>query len=324
MGYVDLHSHVLYGLDDGAPDAATARAMLDGLATLGVSEQCATPHQKANQYLPSWDLIEATFGALDADRAPHHPTLRLGAENMWDDVFLGRLAANEIPRYRGTQAFLIEVPPAVMPPALVDQLFKLRVRGLVPALAHPERYHALWDALTSAAEFASDDLLYIERWVESLNELGFDVEEMDIVAEPDGARVRLQPRVVEAGHHRRELLSLTGLDVEEAQARRLLNDMAAYSASRDLGRLPREVVANRWYTDIWERVMSMVPREMRGRLEPAEIFHEVLQHRWFLSERVGHSVDFFEAVQDYIHGVLATKPVEVLPDAEEEAALSVE
>lgn len=145
MGFVDLHSHVLYGLDDGAPDAPTSLAMLDGLAALGVREQCVTPHQKSGQYLPSWDRIEASLAAVDAARRPEHPSLRLGAENMWDDVFIQRLARQEIPRYHGTQAFLVEIPPSLMPPGMVDHLFKLRVAGLVPVLAHPERYHALWD-----------------------------------------------------------------------------------------------------------------------------------------------------------------------------------
>ena len=57
MGFVDLHSHVLYGVDDGATDEAAALAMLDGLAALGVTEQCVTPHQKAGQYLPSQGQI---------------------------------------------------------------------------------------------------------------------------------------------------------------------------------------------------------------------------------------------------------------------------
>ncbi|MBA3458133.1 MAG: histidinol-phosphatase, partial [Deltaproteobacteria bacterium] len=65
MGFVDLHSHVLYGLDDGAPDQAAALAMLDGLAALGITEQCVTPHQKAAQYLPDWDRIEQTLAQLE-------------------------------------------------------------------------------------------------------------------------------------------------------------------------------------------------------------------------------------------------------------------
>ena len=145
MGYVDLHSHVLFGLDDGAPDRSTSLAMLDALAALGVSEQCATPHQKAGQYLPAWDLVEQTFAALAAERRSSHPALRLAAENMWDDVFYQRAAHDTVPGYRQTQAFLVELPPPLLPPGLIDRLFRFRRDGKLPVLAHPERYHGLWD-----------------------------------------------------------------------------------------------------------------------------------------------------------------------------------
>jgi protein-tyrosine phosphatase len=144
VGFVDLHSHVLFGLDDGAPDEAASLAMLDGLAALGVTEQCVTPHQKASQYLPAWDRVEATFAQLERLRNPRHPTLRLAAENMWDDVFYKRATENAIPSYRGTNTFLVEIPPPLMPPGMIEQLFKFRMAGKVPVLAHPERYHALW------------------------------------------------------------------------------------------------------------------------------------------------------------------------------------
>jgi protein-tyrosine phosphatase len=145
MGYIDLHSHVLFGLDDGAPDREASLAMLDALAGIGVTEQCATPHQKASQYLPALEAIDATFAELEGLRRPHHPTLRLAAENMWDDVLLGRIQSGTIPSYRGSRAFLVEIPPSLMPPMLADQLFKLSRTGIVPVLAHPERYAALWD-----------------------------------------------------------------------------------------------------------------------------------------------------------------------------------
>jgi protein-tyrosine phosphatase len=145
MGYVDLHSHVLFGLDDGAPDPATAVAMLDGLATLGISEQCVTPHQKAAQYLPTWDRVMQTHEALLQLRTPRHPTLRLAAENMWDDVFYQRSVDGTIPHYEGTNAFLIELPPSLLPVGLVERLFKFGRDGKVVVLAHPERYQGLWD-----------------------------------------------------------------------------------------------------------------------------------------------------------------------------------
>jgi protein-tyrosine phosphatase len=145
MGFVDLHSHVLFGLDDGAPDLPTSVAMLDALSALGVSEQCVTPHQKASQYLPGWERIEAAYAGVTAARKPTHPTLRLAAENMWDDVLFERMSRDAIPSYAGSTAFLVEVPPPLMPPNLRERLFALRMAGRVPVLAHPERYHALWD-----------------------------------------------------------------------------------------------------------------------------------------------------------------------------------
>jgi protein-tyrosine phosphatase len=145
MGFVDLHSHVLYGVDDGATDEPTAIAMLDGLAALGITEQCVTPHQKSSQYLPSWERIAAALAAVERARKPEHPTLRLGAESMWDDVFIRRVAEDQIPYYRDTVAFLVEVPPPLFPPGMVDVMFKLRLRRKVPVLAHPERYQPLWD-----------------------------------------------------------------------------------------------------------------------------------------------------------------------------------
>jgi hypothetical protein len=132
------------------------------------------------------------------------------------------------------------------------------------------------------------------------------------VTDFDGDRVRIQPKVVEAGHHQRELQGLTGLHVEDAQARRLLNDLASYTAALNLGREDRHVVANRWLDEIYEPIAAMIPADASGKLETAEIFHEVLAHRWYLAERAGHDVDIFEAAADYIATVLKHKPDEAV------------
>ena len=125
--------------------------------------------------------------------------------------------------------------------------------------------------------------------IRRLNDLGFDVAELD-----DRHRHRRhapcssQPKVVDAGHHTRRLLRLTGLDVEENQARRLLNDLDAYRAATDLqGESTRRSSPTTGWPRSSSRSCGRCPRELRGKLEPAEIFHEVLEHRWFLSERRG-------------------------------------
>jgi protein-tyrosine phosphatase len=145
LGFVDLHSHILFGIDDGAPTAAEASAMLDALASFGVTESCVTPHQKASQYLPSEQQIATSLQAVTALRKPHHPQLRLGAENMWDEVFYSRLQDGTIPRYRDSPAFLIELPLRDdLPVGLEQALFKLRLAKGLPVLAHPERYTPLY------------------------------------------------------------------------------------------------------------------------------------------------------------------------------------
>ncbi|MGY2701660.1 MULTISPECIES: DUF4032 domain-containing protein [unclassified Nocardioides] len=175
-----------------------------------------------------------------------------------------------------------------------------------------DRYQALWDELTAAEQFSPHEMWRIEQRVARLNELGFDVDELDIVTDWDGEQIRIQPKVVEEGHHRRELQALTGLNVEDAQAQRLLNDIASFTAHFDLGREDRSLVANRWLTEIYEPVIDLVPPEARGKLEPAEIFHEILVHRWYLSEQAGHEVGIFETARDYIDRYLMEKPEEQL------------
>ncbi len=145
VGFVDLHSHILFGIDDGAQKATDSSAMLDALARFGVTESCVTPHQKASQYLPSAAQIAASLADVHALRRPHHPTLRLGAENMWDDVFFQRLQSGTIPGYADSPAFLIELPlNGTLPIGLDQALFKIRLAKQVPVLAHPERYQPLW------------------------------------------------------------------------------------------------------------------------------------------------------------------------------------
>jgi hypothetical protein len=180
-----------------------------------------------------------------------------------------------------------------------------------------DRYRALWEELTAEEEFHADEMWRIEQRIERLNDLGFDVDELDIVTDFDGDRVRIAPKVVELGHHQRELQALTGLYAEDAQARRLLNDLAAYIAHHDLGREDRALAANRWLTNIYDPIMAMVPDDQRGKLEGPEIFHEILVHRWYLSERAGHEISIFDTARDYIETVLKARPEEAVAAPED-------
>jgi hypothetical protein len=180
-----------------------------------------------------------------------------------------------------------------------------------------ERYHALWEELTATERFGVGDRWRVDERIRRLNDLGFDVDELSMMTDLDGTHIQIQPKVVDAGHHSRRLLRLTGLDVGENQARRLLNDLDAYAAATDRQGDDEELVAHDWLTKVYEPVTRAVPRDLTSRLEPAEVFHEVLEHRWYLSERAGHDVPIEDAIQDYIRTVLPAKP-------EEEAVVGVD
>jgi hypothetical protein len=173
-----------------------------------------------------------------------------------------------------------------------------------------QRYRSLWAELTEEEAFERGERWRVESRIRRLNELGFDVGELSITTDITGTTVRIEPKVVDAGHHSRRLLRLTGLDAEENQARRLLNDMDSYIAAQDLQGEDEEILAHRWLDEVFEPVVRAVPPEMRRKLAPPELFHEVLVHRWYLSERAGHDVGTAEATQSYIREVLAHRPDE--------------
>ena len=91
-----------------------------------------------------------------------------------------------------------------------------------------QRYTSLWHELTREETFGPDERFKLDERLHPLNDLGFDVEEIQLEATPSGYRLRLDPHVVEPGHHRHRLLRLTGLDAQENQARRMLNDIARF------------------------------------------------------------------------------------------------
>jgi len=172
------------------------------------------------------------------------------------------------------------------------------------------RYTSLWHELTREETFKPDERYKVDERLHRLNDLGFDVEEIQLDAMPGGYRLRLDPHVVEPGHHRHRLLRLTGLDAQENQARRMLNDIARFreAEERKLKRtFPESVVASRWRQEVFEPTIAAVPEELWAALPAAEVFHQVLEHRWFLSERAGKDVGIDEAVRAYVESELPSR-----------------
>ncbi len=169
------------------------------------------------------------------------------------------------------------------------------------------RYNELWDALTGKELIGADERWKVQERIDRLADLGFSVGELTMATEPDGHRMSIQPKVVDAGHFHRQIMRLTGIDAEELQARRMLQDMETYRAVRGLSHLRLEQVAHLWMNDVFDPIVTGVPAELSAKLEPAQLFHEVIEHRWYLAQQQHRDIPIEEVLASYIQDVLPTK-----------------
>jgi len=198
---------------------------------------------------------------------------------------------------------------------IFGEALDLQAAGLLHESIDPEtvadevvaRYERLWHEITYEQHIERESRHDIERRIRRLNELGFDVAEVAMSVVDRGSYL-VRPKVVDAGYHSRRLLRLTGLDAEENQARRLLNDLDAHRAESDL--TDEQQAAHRWLTEVFEPVVRAVPAHLRRKVEPSELFAQVIEHRWRLSEEAGRDVGLAPAVQSFLADVLVHYPDE--------------
>ena len=243
---------------------------------------------------------------VDAETAEAHAQLSRGQREYDLDLAHERVAA-ELMDLQAGELLAEDVDPV----EIADDLVR--------------RYHHLWRELTDEELIPRTEQRYrIAERIRRLNELGFDTDEVDLIDDADGgSRLRFTTRVAEPGHHRRRLMALTGLDVWENQARRLLADIASFRGWMEQvegRRVPEAAAAYRWLTRVYEPTVNAIPPHLRNRLDQAEIFHEILEHRWFLSEAAGVDVGTRAAAKDYFERVLPEVPEDLVtpvpPDAD--------
>ncbi|HEY2296195.1 MAG TPA: DUF4032 domain-containing protein [Jatrophihabitans sp.] len=202
---------------------------------------------------------------------------------------------------------------------IAGELFDLQAAGLlgedvdVAELAQvaESRYTSLWHEVTHDVLVPPGENYLINQRIRRLNDLGFDVSEMKIRTEDGGMRLGFDTQVVEAGHHQRRLFELTGLRVQENQARALLADLWRYKAKWEdaVGEpVSEDIAARRWLDEKFYGTLALVPPDLRTKLPDAELFHEISEHRWLLSEQKGSDVGRSAAVADYVANVLREMP----------------
>ena len=166
------------------------------------------------------------------------------------------------------------------------------------------RYRKIWKSLSEPQILPAGDRHAVERAMRSLQDIGFAVEEVDIQLAGDKSTVTFIPKLVAPNYHSQRLIELMGLETEELQAKRILASFDRFR-SREIDKTPKkEEAAKRWLDEVFYKVINAVPTAMRGRVEDAQLFHEVLEHRWYLGEKAGRDLGLEFATNDYISKVL--------------------
>jgi hypothetical protein len=166
------------------------------------------------------------------------------------------------------------------------------------------RYRRIWAALKERQLLDPKDRHAVERAMRVLHDLGFAVEEVSITIDGDTKMLSFQPKLVAAGYHTARLRELMGIDTEELQAKRLLASFDRYRAREEKSGASVTEMAKTWFLEVFEPTINRVPESMRGRVEHAQMFHEILENRWYLSEAQGVDVGLDYATDNYVTEIL--------------------
>jgi hypothetical protein len=166
-----------------------------------------------------------------------------------------------------------------------------------------KRYHRIWKALKERQVLDPKDRHAVERAMRQLHNLGFAVDEVSVSLDGQSQKLYFQPKLVAPGYHRNRLRELTGLETEALQAKRLLASLDRFRGREANPKPPIADSARRWLNETYRPIVEMIPANLAGKIEEAQFFHEVLEHRWYLGEREGHDVGLTFAAQSYIDDV---------------------
>jgi hypothetical protein len=202
----------------------------------------------------------------------------------------------------------------IMEDNITRELGELRVNGLLPTIEPGVptadigayirlRYQSLWEEVTRDDVIASEEEYRIQERIRALNRLGFSVGDVELTPLESGRKLRLHVEVTDRNFHREQLFNLTGLDAEELQAEKMMNEIHEQRAmlSSDPERsLPLSVSANHWLENVFTPVVESLQPLVSRQMTPEELYCQLLEHKWYLSERAQRDVGHQAAVEDYL------------------------
>ncbi len=229
------------------------------------------------------DAGELQAYAVDAETSELHERLSEGKRQHDLDIMEENIAGG-----LADLAAMVELPPA------------LDVFETGPNIR--KRYDRLWEEINKEIPIATNESYRIHERIRALNDLGFSVGEVDLVASGDSDHLRMRTIVTDRNYHRHQLHNLTGIVAEERQATQMLNEIQELKATltRELNRsMPLSTAAFRWMEERFTPTVHKL-QPVRGATDVSELYCQVLEHKWFLSEREKKDVGLQRAIEDYI------------------------
>lgn len=229
------------------------------------------------------DAGELQAFLVDAETSEMHEVLSSGLRRqdlaIMDENVSGELA---------DVAAAIELPPGFSVQETAD---------LIRA-----RYDRLWEEINRELAVRPDERYRIHERIRTLNDMGFSVSEVELVRAAEGDHLKLRTIVTDRDYHRHQLHNLTGIVAGDRQAALLLNEIremrATLSAERNQS-VAMTVAAFRWQTERFEPAVARLAPLIHEGADGVELYCQVLEHKWFMSERAGRDVGLDVAIEDY-------------------------
>lgn len=228
------------------------------------------------------DRIQAFL--VDAETSEVHPSLSDGQRETDLEILVENVG------YGLADVAMLQDRPQDLDAAVID------------AESVRDRYRAIWAELHAEPALPAGDRHAIRHQLRRLNDLGFAVDEIDVVPTDAGTEVRLRVTTTNRAYHAHELERLTGVRALEGQARLLLNDLREHTTWLELQsgrRVPPAMAARRWRRDVLEPSLRRLRPAIGGR-DPLQAYCDVLEHKWLLSERAGRDVGLDAAIDAYL------------------------
>ena len=224
------------------------------------------------------DAGELAAYAVDAETSAQYEQLSDGQRSLDLDILEENVAGD----LADLQAMVVQLPPSL---PVEETGAKIR-----------EKVERLWSEIERQVVIGPGETYLIQERIRALNDLGFSVGELELVTTGDGDRLRLRTIVVDRDYHRRLLHGLTGLVAGDRQAALMVNEIKQLQAT--LAKEP--AAAFRWLEKLYRPTTERLREAIGGEEPDSELYCQLLEHKWYLSERAKRDVGHEAALADFL------------------------